>query len=447
MISGTERYMYTTTYETADDRDNLSIKYSNLYSINGQLTYITLDGEANPPYVNKWTNTYGWRPVIKVFNSRAELDEFFSSFKDVETINLALLSDNLWYGNIGHALFDGFYPAYLAALKFGYQNEPFIYLADNWSNPKVIANEAVTLFSSNDVRSYPNLDRNKLIVFKTLISGTGRTGNRVINEEYKLYGSKYEGLEKFKHRMLTACSSIPDKPINSTLKIVIINNKRYSTLERAAIDEVIKHYKTYHDVDITFLDWWHHQSFKKQMQIIQDVDIHVTGPGTGMMYMPFLKKGAVNINLGYMEHTQTNTARPNIKIKDSTQADHIIPGWMEQSVCAAASYVSTLYYDRFKHNTIQTGPLIKLIGEAIDLVRRGQILENKHNIDARVFIEYCKRVSNARQVCDHLTGIAFFIELFVHEHPAAVNHNIINVRLLREIKDALGMDRQYEITL
>jgi hypothetical protein len=50
-------------------------------------------------------------------------------------------------------------------------------------------------------------------------------------------------------------------------------------------------------------------------------------------------------------------------------------------------------------------------------------------------------------VCDYLTDIAFFIELFVHEHPAAIDPNIINIMLLREIKDNLKMDRQYEITL
>jgi hypothetical protein len=436
-----------TTHQTADTEDNLSVKYENLFSINGQLTYLTIDENANPPYVNKWTNTYSWRPVVKIFSTEEDLIKYVKSFSDVEEIDLALLGDNIWYGNVGHALFDGFYPAYLAAVKFGFEKEPFVYLTDDWSNSKVIANEGIVLFSGNAVRSYQRLDTNKLIHFKTLISGTGRTGNRVINEEYKLYGSSYNALEKFKYRMLESCGAVPDKPINSFLKIVIINNKRYSSLERAAIDRVIEDYKMFYDVDITFLDWWHHQSFKEQMQIIQDVDIHITGPGTGMMYMPFLKKGAVNINLGYMEHTQTNGARPNIKIQNSTQSDHIFPGWMEQSVCAATSYVSTLYYDRFKYNTIQTGALIKLIDDAIDIVRQGKILENKHNIDARVFIEYCKRVSNARHLCDYLTGIAFFIELFVHEHPTTIPANLVNIDLLRQIKDELGMDRQYEIKL
>lgn len=41
MTLGTGTSMFTTTYETADDRDNLSIKYSNLYSINKPPEYNT----------------------------------------------------------------------------------------------------------------------------------------------------------------------------------------------------------------------------------------------------------------------------------------------------------------------------------------------------------------------------------------------------------------------
>jgi hypothetical protein len=50
-------------------------------------------------------------------------------------------------------------------------------------------------------------------------------------------------------------------------------------------------------------------------------------------------------------------------------------------------------------------------------------------------------------VCDHLTGIAFFIELFVHEHPDAIPNNIVDVELLRMIKNEMGFDRRYEIKL
>lgn len=445
MISEMDNSICISTFETADDQDNLSIKYTNLYYINGQFVYLTCDKSTNPPYVNKWTNTYGWRPEIKIFDTEEDLANYVNTLT-LKVVDCALLSDNLWYGNIGHALFDGFYPVYLAAVKFGYQDKPFIYLADNWSNPRVTANQAITLFSGYpEIWSYPKLQGD--FMFKTLISGTGRTGNRVMNEEYTLYGSKYDGLQHFKRRMMENCGATPNKPLNSPIKAVIISNKRYSPKEWVAVNQVIKHYENNPDISLSVLDWSTITTFQDQMQVLQDIDIHITGPGTGMMYMPFLKNGAVNINLGYMEHTQTNTARPNIKIPHSTKADHILPGWMEQSVCAGANYVSTLYYDRFTYNSIQYAPLIFLIDKAIKLVQNKEVLENNHNTDAQVFIEYCKRVPNARQVCDHLTSIAFFIELFVNEHPQAVPTDLVDVRLLRNIKDELDMDRRYEIKL
>lgn len=430
---------FTSSHELADDNDNLSVKYTNLYYIDGKFTYITTEN-VNLPYVNKWTNTYGWKPIVKVFGSEEEIDRYIKGihFRYVET---ALLNDNLWYGNIGHALWDGIYPVYLAAVKFGFDNHPFVYLADNWTNPKVIANEAIERFSGNKIESYPLL--NQPILFKTLIAGTGRTGNRVMNEEYTLYGGKWNGIEKFKNRMLSSFGASVDLPINDTPNIAIISNKRYSKEELNVINEVVEIFKPVSN--ISFIDWYKCSSFEEQMKIVQNIDIHISGPGTGMMYMPFLKKGAVNINLGYMEHTQTNTARPNIKIQNSSAADHIFPGWMEQSVCAAVKDVSTLYYDRFTYNKIEKQPLIDIINKAISIVNQGQIVESKHNVDAQVFIEYCKRVSNARQLCDYLTGIAFFIELFVHEHPLAVPENIVDIHLLRRIKDELGMNRNYEI--
>ncbi len=183
------------------------------------------------------------------------------------------------------------------------------------------------------------------------------------------------------------------------------------------------------------------------MKFLQDIDIHITGPGTGMLYMPFLKKGAVNINLGYIEHTQTNTARPNIYIENAKADDYILPGWMEQSVCAGVEYVSTLYYDRFVHNDIEKQPFINIIDEAVFIINSKYLKLDNHNIDAKVFIEYCKRVDNAREVCNYLTNIAFFIELFVNEHPAAIPKNLINIELLRKIKDEFNYNRNYEIKI
>jgi hypothetical protein len=435
-------------FSIIDNDDQISIRYNNLYVINNRLTYVTNNKDIIPPYVNKWTNINGWRPEIKVFSSELEINDLATNNIN-ETIDLAILTDNFWYGNIGHALFDGLYPGYLAAVKFGYTNEPFTYITDNWSNTHVKAHEAILHFSGADkILSYPKLSNGLYI--KTLITGTGRTGNRVINENYTLYGEKeYKALSLFKNRMAINCGTVPDKAVNSKIKAIIINNKRYSSKELKNIFESIDVINRLYEnqVELRFLDWYQIKSFSDQIKYLQDIDLHITGPGTGMMYMPFLKKGAVNINLGYMERTQTNTARPNIKIANASKEDYIFPGWMEQSVCAAADYVSTLYYDRYTYNDIEVEPLTRLISKGIYLLKENIVVKDNHNIDAKIFIEYCKRTPYARQICDHLTNLAFFIELFVNEHPSAMQHPNIDIKLLRSIKTEFSLDEKYAIKL
>jgi hypothetical protein len=310
-----------------------------------------------------------------------------------------------------------------------------------------MAYDVITRFSGNHLLEYLKLDRSKVFYFKTLVAGTGMTGNRVMNKEYTLYGEKeYGAVSLFKQRLLRAYNVSIDKPINEKLKIIIIRNKRFNDYEISIIQKLVEHFSQF--ANIKFIDWYHdYKSFEDQLKELEDVDIHITGPGTGMMYMPFLKNGAVNVNLGYIEHTQTNTSRPNIFVKGSNAKDHLLPGWMEQSVCAAVNNVSTLYYDRASFNYLEIDELTRLIEHAVDLVNKRVIVDNKHNTDALVFKEYCKRVNNADAVCRHLTGIAFFIELFINEHPDAIPSSLVNLELLRQIKDELGYNRKYEIKL
>lgn len=434
------------SYKTADADDQLSVEYKNLYAIEGTIYYFTLT-EEKLPAVNKFTDSYKWAPVVKVFANKQEIENYLAEYTNKEEIELSTLGDNLWYGNIGHALWDGVYPLYLALVKFGYADSPFTLLSSDWDNKKSIAYDVITRFSGNHLLEYLRLDKSKVFHFKTLVAGTGMTGNRVINKEYTLYGEKeYSALSLFKQRLLKVYNISIDKPINEKLKILIIRNKRFNDYEIKVIQQVVDHFTDI--ANIKFIDWYHdYKSFEEQMKELEDVDIHITGPGTGMMYMPFLKKGAVNINLGYMEHTQTNSSRPNIFVKGSNAKDHLLPGWMEQSVCAAVNDVSTLYYDRASFNYLEVDEMIILTEWAIDLVNNNVILDNKHNTDALVFREYCKRVDNADAVCRHLTGIAFFIELFINEHPVAVPSPLVNLELLRKIKDEFSYNRNYEIKL
>jgi len=134
------------SYTTADDQEHLSIKYENLYAINGTITYLTTNKNINPPYVTKFMNMYHWRPEIKVFDTEEQIQEYLTTFENKQEVELSVLGDNIWYGNMGHALWDGFYPLYLSLLKFKYKNENFVYLTSDWHNKQIMAYDAITKF-------------------------------------------------------------------------------------------------------------------------------------------------------------------------------------------------------------------------------------------------------------------------------------------------------------
>lgn len=429
--------MNYSSFVVEDDKDELSICYYNLYCIDGVITYVT-DNYIELPYVNKWTNTYSWRPSIKIVDDIVS----FLSDKELEEIKTATYSDMMWISNIGHALFDCLYPIYLALVKFGYEEESFDIVVNKWDNWKEKSTNMMLTFCKGKIIELQNKGNYH---FNKLIAGTGRTGNRVIREDYILYGKKYNGISKFANRMMSAYN-INMTNIKTTPYIIVVDNKRYSNYERDVISNVVTTLQS-EGINIQYIHWQKYPSFKDQMIEVEKTNIYVSAPGNAIMYVPFLKKGSVIINLGWMEHTQTNTIRPNLIISNATKSDYILPGFMEQSVCSCVPDVSTIYYDRYKYNNIEEQPLIDIIRRACVLINEEIILDNNHNIDAQIFIEYCKRVSNGRQIADHLTGIAFFIELFVNEHPSAVDRSFVDKELLRKIKDEFNYDRKYEIVI
>lgn len=434
---------------SSDSEDeNLSIEYKNLYLINGEYQYLTLHN-VNLPHANRFTNTLGWKPNIKIFQSQHDMDKYIKSLSShIITYDLCAFCSIWWGSNIGHALFDGFYPIYLALVKFSYENSKFFLLTDVISKDCMII-DIIERFSGNPIiytNNLTDISKDRPVHFKTLVVGTGNTGNRIMNVKYTLYGQhEFNALDLFKKRMFSSYNIPCDKPLNyDCLKVIIVDNIRYSKEEIKILCDFASIFSS-ERYSIKYIKW-NDYTFEEQLNILKDIDIQITGPGTGMMYTPFIKKGGVNINLGYMEHTQTNYRRPNIIIKNLAKSDHVLPGWMEQSVCSAADYISNIYYDRANYNTIENIELILTFNKALKIIYGGIIQTNNHNYDAQIFIEYCNRVDKERAIktCNHLTNIAFFIELFICEHPAAIDHNV-DLKLLREIKNKYGYNDKYTI--
>jgi hypothetical protein len=66
-----------------------------------------------------------WKPRMQTFRSSEELNGFVASKAVVEQPGLSAQFNPLFHHNIGHALFDGLYPAYMALTKLGLQDEKF----------------------------------------------------------------------------------------------------------------------------------------------------------------------------------------------------------------------------------------------------------------------------------------------------------------------------------
>ena len=433
------------SYRTTDN--DTSIEYKNLYSINGIIYFLTVN-DIVLPYVKKFTISYDWRPEIMKFDSEQQLIDYVNNLQNVKPIELSVLSDNLWYGNVGHGLFDVLYPIYLSLLKFGYVDEPFTFISIEWWWRENMMYDTIKAFTKQELLEYPNLEGT--YHFKTLVAGTDCTGNRVQNKEVFIYGKQWDGLQQFKKRIFDVHNIAIDKPVNHVPNVIIINNKRFNEQDLEVIHKVVLQMSSV--CNIKFVDWYYdynrsgNPTFVDQMKDFQDVDIQVTAPGTGMMYVPLMKKGAVNVNVGFIEHTQTNGVRGNLKILESKHEDHLVPAYMEQPICAGTYYVTSLYYDRYKHNNLEIEPLVDLINQAIATLKSGQIIEGNVPLDGQVFREYCRRAKDADALCSALTWASLHVEFFVNEHPYAMLPST-DIELLRSIKNELNYDRSYEIHL
>ena len=135
----------TSSYRIINTDNQLSIEYKNLYSIDGKIYYFSLT-DIVLPLVNKFTDSYGWAPIVKVFLNEKDIEDYLFLFQVKQEVQLSVIGDNLWYGNIGHALFDGFYPLYLALVKFGYIDDKFVLISSDWDNKKTMSYDIVTKF-------------------------------------------------------------------------------------------------------------------------------------------------------------------------------------------------------------------------------------------------------------------------------------------------------------
>ncbi|CAF1280342.1 unnamed protein product [Adineta steineri] len=469
-----------------------SCLFENLYYFNSEFIILTINGTQFPLYSLR-INSFYLSPVEikkREFNSYIDLENFVRTI--IEPIifpSVTVYFIQLWHDNIGHALFDGLYPAYVALIRFSPRHlQPFRILTELSDCNKCWTEDIYHRFAGLGIIKEPDLkelSKTKWFMFDEMIMGSGTLCQRCLQPNLQLYGGvELDASRLFRNRMYQQHnliypitrqkSSSQYRTSYDILQAYIIHNKRFTDGDfhqiMSAIHEINNYTEFYLNKKIK-LEWplinisylYYHaikpknisnrlfieNKFSAQLRVLRQMDIHISAPGTGQMYQTFLSDGSIHINLGssISENTETVTT------------------YGEQYMTSGTPYIRGLYYpinERVKG--IEKNQLVKLIRQAGELILQGfslpvNPLENL-GIDGQLFVEMCKK---DKQFCSLVTTrtpetnfacLHFWIEEFIHEYHQwnirgmidKKNNKTIsclyNHTLLHELREKYGIEHK-----
>ncbi|CAF2062849.1 unnamed protein product [Rotaria magnacalcarata] len=455
-----------TTVTCVGSEYNRTCLYNNLYYKDKKFVVLTVRGNHLPFLLVRIGIRVGTRlkqgidpniisdciPKIVEFNSIADLEHFVRETAKPRVLSsVTVYFKQPWHFNIGHALFDGLYPGYMALTHFPPRHLlPFRSLIDmdNIECGICWSEDVSSRFSGLGIikeKILKNMSVHSWFAFDELVMGNGDMCQLCIQPNFQLAGGvELDGSRLFRDRMYkqhgldillqrrknSAEKRDPRKP----LKAYFIHNKAFSVADEKEIKDSIIEINKYTDLylkkrnRIDKLEWplvhvayvnyrnikaknkefSHFQStnidsriptyelvetdFMAQLRLLSDMDIHITGPGTGQMYQTFLSDGSVTINLG--------------KLKNSSyqRSTTTYASFMEQYMTAGAPYIKGLYYPiNERRNGIKKKELVTLIQRAAKLITDGFRLpvNSRENLaaDGQIFIEMCEKdVTFCREV-------------------------------------------------
>merc|ERR1719482_1940636 len=269
------------------------------------------------------------------FDTLQDFADFLSQRRFAEHHGLSLVYGTLFAPNIGHALWDGLYPAFVTLREWDRQNETFnsvvtmAFSGDYCQNPgknstRCMFEDIFRTFGGGEWVPTSVFDMGKQWRrlapvgwhrFEDAIAGTRGKGARDLNADNTLFGSQtsLNTTWWFRKRMYES-HGLPTPPARTAsnlgreagapLRGVVIENKRFTKTDRAAVDAAMAEVNRSGTFEVQYLDWKNVAStdsaspFKKQLEAIGSMDVHVSSPGTALAYAPFLADGSVHINLG-----------------------------------------------------------------------------------------------------------------------------------------------------
>lgn len=341
------------------------------------------------------------QPVKLEIATHGSLKEFGRSLENEgplkELKGLTVVFCPVYHFNIGHAIWDGFYPAFVSMLQFGKADTPANALMMSKRDKGIV--KTVKGGYDNSEAAYQKIAGLELLTIEQLenstkdfksvhrleqaIMGIGTNAQKLdVNANFSLGACRdLDACRAFRNRIFNIMNLEPPKPARVTgpFRTIIIDNKRYgkgNAME--AITEKLKADKALEGFDIQFVSWSPHTdgvrndsplqsgNFTRHMEIIGSTDVHISGPGTAMMYQAFLPDGAVHVNLGIN------------KAMDQ--------GFMEEYVAEGSPHLKALYYPRrgLSSPGLEVRALKKLILKAGELLRQGWSVDKPTPIGANL---------------------------------------------------------------
>lgn len=472
-----DNHTLETTIQCVGSIYNQSCLYFNLYYVDSTFMILIVKGRKLPPF-SVQTDSFDLWPTIpskRIFDTYSDLENFVRTIIDPKIIpSVTVHFGQYWHYNVGHALFDGLYPAYVALIRFAPRHlYPFRILARLADCNNCWAEDIYRRFSGFAILKQQvlnSMSKGRWFMFEELIMGTGALCQRCTQPNLQLPASiELDASRLFRDRIyrqhgliqpaIRHRSSSERRKSNDLLLAYIIHNKRFTSNDRKEIIQAINeinqytnaHFnKTNHStsvqsswpfvrvsylfydqvraengtikhLNITSTDF--HSSiyefidsnFNAQLKMLRQMDIHITGPGTGQMYQTFLPDGSVTINLG------------SVKPWGSDNTEGAIPSYLEQYMTSGTPYIKGLYYPiNERTKGIKKDQVVRLIREATQLILQGFSLPvNPYEnlaLDGQLFVEMCEK---DKEFCSLVTVrtpnkdhacLNIWVEDFVHEY-------------------------------
>lgn len=332
---------------------------------------------------------------------------------------LTLMYATIWHQNIGHFLWDGLYPAYVALAQWNRTHEDFHSLASFDQDCFQEGTEDGKCLSEGIMRRFGGgqfVARNAMTGTYRLeeaIIGSGRKGARTVNCDLALWGGRdLDAIRSFRDRMYLKHGLHPPRRRSSAmdgrrkddlLRAWVIDNKRYDVEEKKALTGLVTKKAP---IAVDYIDYADTGgNFTKQLAMLQGIDIHVSGPGTGSSYAPFLPDGSVHVALG-MQGTW------NYPLDFQRPYPHDDVSFMEEYWYEGNTHVKALSYDvKIRRKGLKRDKVSELIGKASELIRgdfQMPVAEGSNlSPVGKTFREYCHSAGQlGKQTLDLLNGDA-----------------------------------------